>query len=148
MSLPSELFQGGFERGNRRYHGRTVSYVYGQGTPYHTMTAVFRIDGAGSARGTATLRFVGIDDEAEEKNPMRITLNGQIIYGGPDPLPNDFCCGSDGPGNWGTATFRFPAALLQNRNSLSITNLDPGDCTYCPNFIMIDTGELTYRTRG
>lgn len=148
VSLPSQLFEGGFERGNGRYHGRTVAYVYGQGTDYNTMTAVFQAAGGGSAQGTATLSFVGIDDEAPEKNPMRITLNGQVIFSGADPLPNDFCCGSDGPGNWGTATFRFPAILLRGRNTLSITNLDPGDCTYCPNFIMIDTGELTYRRPG
>ncbi|MBA2570310.1 MAG: hypothetical protein H0V04_03905 [Chloroflexi bacterium] len=148
VALPNQLFEGGFERGDRRYHGRTVSYVYGQGTPYHTMTAQFALDPPVRTQGTAMLQLVGIDSEEEEKNPMRIVLNGVVIFEGPNPMPNDFCCGSSGPGNWGTVTFRFSSELLARNNELSITNLDPGDCTYCPNFIMIDKGELTYRTPG
>ena len=137
-------FRGGF---NQRYHGRSAAWVYGQGTAFHTMTANFDIDGADSVRGDATLRLVGIDAEDIVKKPIRIILNGVIIYDGPDPLPNDFCCGPSGEGNWGTAEFGFSAALLGSSNSVSITNLDDRDCTYCPNFVMVDSAQVSYLAR-
>jgi hypothetical protein len=104
--------------------------------------------GGRRAVGTARLRLVGMDDERPEKNPMRLTLNGQVLYEGPDPLPNDFCCGPTGEGNWGAVIFEFPASLLRDTNELSITNLSTSDCTLCPFYVMVDFGELTYRTRG
>ena len=148
MTIPNQVLEGGYERGGGRYKGRTASWVYGQGTPFSTMAGSFDAEGGNEARGTATLRLVGMDDERPEKNPIRITFNGQPFYEGPDPLPNDFCCGPTGDGNWGAVIFEFPASLLRGTNDISITNLSSSDCTVCPFFVMVDFGELTYRTRG
>jgi len=148
VTIPNQVLEGGYERGGGRYKGRTASWVYGQGTSFDTMSGSFAADGGGSAVGTARLRLVGMDDERPEKNPMRLTLNGQVLYEGLDPLPNDFCCGPTGDGNWGAVIFEFPASLLRGTNDISITNLSSSDCTVCPFFVMVDFGELTYRTRG
>jgi hypothetical protein len=111
------------------------------------MTASVRIDRSGSIDGQATLRLVGLDSEEASKNPIRVVLNGTVIYEGPNPLPNDTCCNGEGQGNWGVASFRFSSGLLERDNDITITNLDPGSCTYCPNFVMVDYGELSYRVR-
>ncbi|MDQ3554488.1 MAG: protein kinase [Chloroflexota bacterium] len=161
VTIPNQILEGGYDRGGGRYKGRTASWVYGQGTSFDTMSGSFAADGGGSAVGTARLRLVGMDDERPEKNPIRLILNGQVLYRpgacstcaparneALNPLPNDFCCGPTGDGNWGAVIFEFPASLLRDTNELSITNLSSSDCTLCPFFVMVDFGELTYRTRG
>ena len=130
------------------YHGRSASWVYGQGTPYNTMSTTFTLDAPGGAIGRASLQLVGLDGENPVKNQMRVVLNGTTLYEGPNPLPDYFCCGTAGPGNWGSVTFKFPAELLQPQNTLSITNLEPNDCTSCTKFVMLDYAELSYKTQG
>jgi hypothetical protein len=141
-------FTGNFEgRRSQRYQGRTVSWVYGQGTRWHTMTARFKLKLNGEVGRRASLTLVGLDGENPGKNMMSVTLNGVTIFQGPNPLPNDASPGGDGPGNWGSAAFRVPGSLLQRNNTLSISNLEPSDCTRCPVFVMVDYVELAYRIR-
>jgi hypothetical protein len=128
------------------YHGRSASWVYGQGTAFNTMTATFVLEPRPSPDGRARLELVGLDGENPVKNDIRIVLNGTTLYQGPNPLPDDVCCGSSGPGNWGSAVFEFPANLLGPQNSLSITNLSPNDCTSCSKFVMIDYAVIRYPT--
>jgi hypothetical protein len=145
--IPDSRFVGDFP-GDDTYHGRTASWVYGQGTPYNTMTAAFALDSPATPGGTARLELVGLDGENPVKNVIRVVLNGTTLYEGPNPLPDDFCCGGSGPGNWGSAVFEFPAELLSAQNTLSIANLEPNDCTMCPKFVMIDYAVISYRTPG
>jgi len=138
-------FTGDFP-GDGTYHGRTASWVYGQGTAYHTMTATFPLDQSPSSK-RATIEIVGLDGENPLLNDVRFVLNGVTIYEGPNPLPNDTCCGGSGSGNWGSVTFVIPTSMLGTNNSFSVTNLEPTDCTECPKFVMVDYFELAYRTR-
>jgi hypothetical protein len=121
--------------------------VYGQGTPYDTMTARFRLDEVGQFGRRASLEIVGLDGDNPRKNQISIAINGVTIYAGPNPLPNDECCGPSGPGNWGSAVFDVPGEILRRNNSLVISNLEPGDCTQCPNYVMVDYADLEYRVR-
>lgn len=148
VRIPNRLFEGDYDGpGSGRYHGRTASWVYGQGTPYHTMTARFRLDHEGQVRPRASLEIVGLDGENPRKNRIAVVLNGVTIFEGPNPLPNDDCCGPSGPGNWGSVTFPVAGDILRRNNELSISNLEPGECTLCPNFVMVDYAELDYRVR-
>jgi hypothetical protein len=121
--------------------------VYGQGTPYHTMTARFELTHEGQVRPRASLEIVGLDGDHPNKSLISIVLNGVTIYAGSNPLPNDFCCGPSGPGNWGSAVFDVPGEILRPNNRLVISNLDPNDCTQCPHYVMVDYAELNYRVR-
>ncbi len=137
-------FAGGFTSNDGRYHGRTARWVYGRGTDFHTMTTSFRVNRQGTGR--ARLELTGLDSEDDPKTPMRITLNEQLFYEGPNPLPNDACCGGDGPGNWGTVVFEFPVeALRQGNNTLIIQNLDPSNRINFPIFIMVDELVIRYQ---
>ena len=129
------------------YHGRSASWVYGQLTPYNTMTATFELDQPATSR-RATVQFVGLDGENPAKNDVRFVLNGVTLYEGPNPLPDDACCGGSGPGNWGSVSFRIPTSLLVGNNQLSVSNLEQNDCTQCSKFVMIDYVEISYRTGG
>jgi serine/threonine-protein kinase len=147
--IPNRLFVGDYDGPTAgRYHGRSASWVYGQGTSYATMTAHFSLDFRGDTTGRATLRIVGLDGDDPAKQPISIAINGVTIYEGADPLPNDFCCGPSGPGNWGSATFRFAADILRRNNTLTITNLGPSDCTVCPKYVMVDYADLDFRVRS
>ncbi len=133
--------------GNGTYHGRTASWIYGQGTPYSQMTAQFTLDQPGVIFGRGSLEIVGLDGENEKHNSVRVELNGVTLFEGPDPLPNDICCNGTGPGDWGSAVFEIPRDVLQSENVLKITNLELSDCTGCPKFVMVDFFVVTYRAR-
>jgi len=111
------------------------------------MTARFGLPVNGQIGGRASLQLVGLDGDNARKNLISVGLNGATIYEGPNPLPNDTCCGRSGPGNWGSAVFEFPGDLLERNNSLSVTNLEPSGCTKCPVFVMIDYAVVEYRVR-
>lgn len=146
--LADRFFVGDYDGpGSGSYHDRSASWVYGQGTPYHTMTLRFRLTDDGQIGRRASLTFVGLDGESAHKNRIAIVLNGEPIYVGPSPLPNDVCCGRSGPGNWGSAVFEFPGELLRRNNSLSVSNLEASDCTTCPVYVMVDYAVLEYRVR-
>jgi hypothetical protein len=146
--IPDRWFAGDYNgEGSGRYHGRSASWVYGQGTQYHTMTARFRLEHEGQTVRRASLQVVGLDGEDPPKHSIRIVLNGATIYEGANPLPNDACCGPSGPGNWGSAVFRFAGDLVRRNNSLVVTNLEPGECTTCPNYVMVDYAVLEYRVQ-
>ncbi len=148
VRIPDRLFEGDYDgRGSGRYHGRTASWVYGQGTAYHTMTASFSIDRDGRIARRARLTIVGVDGENERKNQTAVLLNGVTLYEGPNPLPNDDCCGRSGPGNWGSVEFRVPGDILRRNNELTIINLEPSDCVFCPVFVMVDYAVLEYRVQ-
>jgi serine/threonine-protein kinase len=148
VRIPDGAFTGAYDgRGSGTYHGRSASWVYGQGTPYHTMTARFELTHEGQVRPRASLEIVGLDGDHPNKSLISIVLNGVTIYAGSNPLPNDFCCGPSGPGNWGSAVFDVPGEILRPNNRLVISNLDPNDCTQCPHYVMVDYAELNYRVR-
>ncbi len=143
ITLDAADFSGGYTRSNGKYHGRTARWVYGQGTPYHTMTASFTLDRAPQSQ--ANLTITGVDSEDAPKTPIRIEINGAVIYEGRDPLPNDNNTGPNGPGNWGTYTWQFdPGVLQQGGNTLSITNLDPSSKIGYPLFFMLDYATISY----
>jgi serine/threonine protein kinase len=147
--LPNEVairledtdWQGGYRRlGGRLYGGRTATWIYGSGTEYNTMRAVFDL---GNRTGTtASLSIEGMDSEDRPKTPIRVSVNGVEIYNGPNPLPND-----DLPletGTWTTYTFAFDAALLRpGQNQISISNLAEG-VVGLPPFFMLDYADIQF----
>jgi hypothetical protein len=111
------------------------------------MSATFNV--GSPPAGTASLLIRGLDDEAPGKQPIRITLNAVVIYEGDDPLPDDFKTGPDGPGNWGEAVWDIPAGTLQpGPNTLTITNLGPGDRINYPAFFMLDYAIISWLAGG
>jgi hypothetical protein len=142
VTLDDSAFVGGFSNPDG-YHNRTAQWVYGQGTQYNTMTASFNI--RETPRGPGEITIVGVDSEDPPKTPMRLIVNGAVLYEGPNPLPNDDQSGRYGAGNWGTYTWRIPPNLLvEGTNTLSIVNLDPSDQINYPIFVMIDTVTVSW----
>jgi tRNA A-37 threonylcarbamoyl transferase component Bud32 len=140
VSLEDVAFEGGYRYPPPSvYEGRTAVWVYGQGTSFASMTAPFRL--AAQPAGTATLTLAGMDSEGAAKTPLRILVNGQTIFNGPDPLPNDY---SPSAGGWGAANWTFPASVLRpGENTLTIENLSPSSALGIP-FIMIDSAQLRW----
>ena len=148
VRLSDELFVGDYDgRGSGSYDGRTVSWVYGQGTPYHTMSADFRLPRRGELGRRASLVIVGIDGGDEGKSRIAIAINGVTVYEGRNPLPDDEGGDDAEPIEWGRAVFRVPGEILRRNNTISISNLEPAGCTLCPTFVMLDYAVLEYRIR-
>ncbi len=143
ITLEDSSFAGGYRRQDGLYHRRTATWVYGQGTQYKTMSATFNLDHAPA--GIANLSIVGLDSEDAPKTPIRIDLNGTLLYQGPNPLPNDLPSGVNGKGNWGSYTFQMGEGILQpGSNTLTITNLDPSDKINAPPFFMLDYATISW----
>jgi hypothetical protein len=139
--LDDSSFVGGYSRPDG-YHGHTAQWVYGQGTEYSTMTARFSID---KNPKDGTLTVLGLDSEDDPKTMMRVTINGEVVYEGPNPLPNDSESGPGGEGNWGWAAWDIENRILQRgQNTLTITNLDPSNQIDFPLFIMIDQAVISW----
>jgi serine/threonine-protein kinase len=140
VALEDLAFAGGYRYAPPSvYEGRTAVWVYGQGTSFASMTAPFVLTAQPTGDGHLTL--AGMDSEGSAKTPMRILINGQSIFNGADPLPNDF---SPNAGTWGTYTWTFPAAALRpGDNAITIENLAPSATLGIP-FIMIDSAMLTW----
>jgi hypothetical protein len=144
-ALDDDDFEGGYSS-PRFYQGRTAQWIYGQGTELNTMSASFTIRGrpvGTGVRNRALLQLDGMDSEDAPKTLILVEINGRQIYRGPDPLPNDSMDTSSG--NWGSYTLQFDAAYLrQGRNTLTITNLEPGGTVGAPPFFMLDRAYVAW----
>lgn len=144
IRLDDDVWQGSYRRstGPTVYGGRSATWIYGTGTQYSTMQAQFEV--AGQPAGTAELRIEGMDSEGPAKTSIQITINGQPIFEGPNPLPDD-----DQPlatGTWATTRWPFAAALLRpGSNVVRVVNLSPGQFSRPP-FFMLDYAEISYTT--
>ncbi len=140
VALEDVAFSGGYRYPpSSIYEGHTAVWVYGQGTGFASMSAPFKIGGQPS--GIAALGIMGMDSEDRAKTPMRVLINGQPIFNGPDLLPND---NGTATGNWGNATWTFDAGLLHpGDNTLTIENLSPSSNLGIP-FVMVDTARLAW----
>lgn len=135
IRLEDTAWSGGWRnRGSSMYGGRSATWVYGQGSGYSSMTASF--ESGTSTVGTAVLVIEGMDSEDAAKTPMRVTVNGTVIFEGRNPLPND-----DAPlasGRWDQLTLPFDSSLLQaGTNTVAIINLGTG-AVGLPPFIALD----------
>ncbi|HUS15924.1 MAG TPA: protein kinase [Chloroflexia bacterium] len=140
VALEDLAFVGGYRYAPPSvYEGRTAVWMYGQSSGFASMSAPFLL--ATQPTGTATLVLSGMDSEDARKTPMRILVNGQTVFNGPNPLPNDH---SPNAGNWGTATWTFPASVLHpGENTLTVDNLAPSAALGIP-FIMVDAAQLSW----
>ncbi len=140
VRLEDTDFSGGFTNRNGRYKGVTAQWVYSQQTDYSEMEAPFEIEGAplgAGERNQAVLSIQGMDSENAPKTQIRIEINGESIFEGANPLPNDNL--NPNQGNWGERRFFFNADLLQEGgNTLTITNLEEQGDVGAPPFFMLD----------
>lgn len=133
-------FVGGFRNsGASVYGGRTATWAYGQGSGYSSMAATFTVEQV--VPGTATVMIEGMDSEDPAKTPMRVELNGVVLFEGASPFPND-----DQPletGRWDAFVLEFDAASLRSgANTLTITNLKQGS-RGLPPFVAVDYAVIT-----
>ena len=147
VQIEDARFAGGYTSRSGTYHNVTARWVYGQGTPYSSMSATFDLDKRPRGSGGLTIR--GVDSEDQPKTPIRIVLNDTTIYEGPAPFPNDTVNDPNGPGNWGEYEWGIPPnALRKGQNTLTITNLSQRDCISCPYFFMVDYAVVSWGSGG
>ena len=94
---------------------RPTAYVCGAGTPISEMSATFEVNRTAPS-DDYLLILSGADDYLPEKCPIRITLNGTVIFEGPNPFSNT---------EWNIQTAQLPAEMFESTNVLTISNISP-----------------------
>ncbi len=81
-----------------------------------------------------------MDSEGDTKTPILVEVNGQQIFRGPNPLPNDQ--NNLPSGTWSVAHFPFSSALLRpGSNTITVQTLVNGQIGLPP-FFMLDYADL------
>jgi hypothetical protein len=144
LRLEDTDWTGGYRlAGASSYGGRSATWIYGTSTDFSEMQASFEVEGA--PFGTAELSVEGMDSEGPAKTPIEIIVNGEPIYNGPNPLPDDdFVLQT---GTWQTESWSFEGDLLRSgSNTITIRNLAPGQFSRPP-FFMLDYAEVIYESQ-
>ncbi len=84
------------------------------------------------------IEFMGYDDNLEAKAPIRIELNGGVIYQGDSPFPN---------AAWGSYGLLVPDVSLikQGTNVLTISNTATEGALAQPPFFLIQSVTVHYQ---
>ena len=107
---------------------RPTAYITGIGTPTSEMTATFELNEY-PASGNYQLILSGADDFLEEKCPIRITLNDELIFEGPNPFSNK---------EWNIQIAELPANIFERNNVLTIANISPNGNFDAPPAFMLN----------
>jgi hypothetical protein len=141
ITLGEEAWSGGYRgpfNGGPTYGGRTAVVAYGQGSDQSAISATFEL--AAAPRGEVELTVEGMDSEGAQKTEIVIAVNGQTIYNGPNPLPDDDR--NFDTGTWASHRFPFDPRLLRaGTNTVTISNRSPGRFS-SPPFIIIDSATI------
>lgn len=142
-------FNGGYKNNppTEPYQGRVATWIYGARTRYNTMETRFILPVEPNKKAEGVLIVDGQDAEDATKAPIQIFLNGQLIYQGPNKLPNAVFGDT---GNWGEVSYTFDAGLLRKgENILTFKNLADDDRTGSPNnWMMLDYVHVTWQKGG
>ncbi len=103
------------EKDNIRVEDRSCVYICGAKTPISEMSAGFEIEHFPTS-GNYQLIISAADDFLKEKCPIKLTVNGNILYEGPNPFSNK---------RWNVKKFKLPANMLKRNNILTISNTSP-----------------------
>ncbi len=140
LTIEDRVWEGGFRLANG-YAGRSATWIYAAGSDYDTMRMRFTLSGRTS--GPAELQVIGMDSEGPRKTEILIAVNGQTIYNGENPLPDDdFNLENVDTGTWGEHRFPFDGAILRaGVNEIVIVNRSQGRPGQPP-FFMLDYAVL------
>ncbi|MDQ3043841.1 MAG: protein kinase [Chloroflexota bacterium] len=115
-------------------YGRPWTAIYGQGSGMSTATISFSLEGV--PRQDVKLVLTGLDDEAGGSVPIRIDINGTVIYSEASPFQS--WSGVEGSYPWEQATSNIPARLFQSgSNTMSVTNLAPSGQFGFPPYLLL-----------
>lgn len=139
---PQELV-GAYRRNDGTLYGRQNAALYSVGTGYEAGTLTFSV--AEAPTGPLTLVLTGLDDELSGKNRLVVTINGTMIFAGPNTFPNT-PMSDHGVGGasryWGEMAIPVPAELLvAGENTLVLENAAPGGKLGTP-YILINSVEF------
>jgi hypothetical protein len=104
-------------------YGRQCVAIYGAGSPNPAGSLTFELDRV--TAGNSQLVLTGLDDELTSRNPMVVTVNGAVVFNGPNPFfdwdPNNPVVA------WSQITIPFANDLLvAGANQIVVANATPG----------------------
>ena len=79
-------FEGAYRRDDGELYGLPAAHLYGTGSGATSATATFTANTTPSEY--ILVQLTGIDDEIAGKVPIRVSLNGNVVWEGPSPFQN------------------------------------------------------------
>ena len=118
---------GSYKRDDGMLYGRPEVALYGAGTKYPGGTVNFNLHAVPD--GKLMLNLTGIDDERAAHCTLQVTINGTIVFSGPNTFPNA-PGGDNGEGGsdrlWGQMQISVPPDVLKSgSNTLVLSNTTP-----------------------
>ncbi|MDD5676824.1 MAG: beta-N-acetylglucosaminidase domain-containing protein [Kiritimatiellae bacterium] len=107
---------------------RLCACLYGAQSAFPKMTAGFEVSPFPPS-GPYQLLVSAVDDDHQDQCPIKIDVNGNTIFEGPNPFDKR---------GWNLKTFTIPADALKRNNTLTIANMSPTANFGVPPFILVN----------
>ncbi len=112
---------------------RLATWIYGAKTDLNTLTASFRLNGPPTRAGY-DLVLSAQDDDSERKCRIRILVNHNLVFAGPNPFVRF---------GWYRHTFPIKGSFLkEGANTIQIANIENSDRRKGPPFFMLNYAAL------
>ena len=87
VTLGADEFTGGYRRDDGILYDLPAIHLYGQGSGADSITSSFTLEN--EPGDYIVLQITGMDDERQQKAPMRLWLNDYLVWEGPSPFANE-----------------------------------------------------------
>lgn len=137
-------FEGAYRRDDGQLYGLPAAHLYGQGSGARVATATFTVNEAPSEY--VLIQLTGIDDEVTAKVPIRLSLNGNVVWEGPSPFQNggtDF----DSPQWWTDVGWLVanPEWLQEGQNTLTVEIIGVNGEIGVPPWVLLTSAVVYYQ---
>jgi hypothetical protein len=134
LLLPEDFLGGtGYEIYSYLCEPKNAVWIYGQKTPLHTLEAEFEL--AYLPQNDGILIIEGQDDEKEGKTKIEISLNGHVVFCGPNEFKEK---------GWSTCSFTIKKSFWNlGKNILKIRNLEESD-SFNSKWFMLTYVKITF----
>jgi hypothetical protein len=87
VSFGAGDWEGGYRRDDGVLYGLPAVHLYGQGSGAESITAFFSVEDTPTSY--IVIQITGMDDERQQKAPLRLWLNDYLVWEGPSPFANE-----------------------------------------------------------
>ena len=128
-------FEGAYRREDGELYGLPAVHLYGQGSDVETATAAFSIDEA--PEEYLVIVVTGMDDERGAKVPIRLWLNGNVVWEGPSPFANE---------DWTDVAWIVEdlSWVSSGENEFAVENLDENGEIGRPPWVLLTRATILY----
>jgi hypothetical protein len=136
-------FTGAYKRPDGVLYDRPAAHLYGQGSGASSATVTYGLDD--TPPRYALLVITGLDDERGAHTPIRLIVNGTVIWEGQSPFANAPKSESD-PSGWTPVGWLLGdlSLLHGGDNTVTVENMAPNGQVGRPPWVLLTTATIYY----